>query len=132
MADIIDRFMMNLSAVCEIPVTRLFGRSPAGQNATSDFRNYYDKVMSDQKTKLKPSLQHLVNMINKYIKVKTNPTIKFNPVWEPTEEEEINMRNKQAQTDKIYAEMGALTAEEIMESRFRGGYSYETSIEEAK
>ena len=38
--DILDKTQTMLSAVSEIPVTILFGRSPGGQNATgdSDFR----------------------------------------------------------------------------------------------
>lgn len=37
-----------LSAVSEIPVTILFGRSPCGQNATgdSDFEQYYSMVQN--------------------------------------------------------------------------------------
>jgi phage-related protein (TIGR01555 family) len=33
---VVDRMMMNLSAVTDYPVTILFGRSPAGQNATGE------------------------------------------------------------------------------------------------
>lgn len=44
--EIYETIMMDLAGACRIPVTKLFGRSPAGMNATgeSDLQNYYDYV----------------------------------------------------------------------------------------
>ena len=129
--DVMDRFMMMLSAVSEIPMTRLFGRSPAGQNATgeSDLTNYYDMVSSRQETQLQPQLQELVNLINLYTKVAKEPQVVFNSLWEPTQTETQVMKKQQAETDKTYIDAGVLTAEEVRASRFENGYSYETHIE---
>jgi phage-related protein (TIGR01555 family) len=46
LADVYDRMMMDVSGAARIPVTKLFGRSPAGMNATgeSDMRNYNDYI----------------------------------------------------------------------------------------
>lgn len=127
-----DRFMMNLSAETEIPVTLLFGRSPAGENATgeSDLRKYYDMIKSKQKTWLTPPLQTLVNHINSYLKVVPDkPVIKYNGIWEPTQEEMVNMQNKQADTDIKYISSGVLNPVEVTESRFGGGeYSFDTKL----
>lgn len=131
--EVIDRFMMNLSAVSEIPVTRLFGRSPAGQNSTgeSDTRIYYDMVSSKQNTWLRPPLQYLVKLINLYLKVtKDDPIIEFNPIWEPTQKELIEMRDKQSQTDERYINTGVVSPEEVRSNRFENGFSFETEIEE--
>lgn len=132
--DTMDRFMIMVSAVSEIPVTRLFGRSPAGENATgdADLRTYYDMVQSKQKTTLMPPLQLLVNMINKYTETakEGDAVIEFNPVWVPTQKEMIEMRDKQSQTDERYVNMGVLDAEEIRTSRFENGYSFETELQE--
>ena len=35
-ADTYDRFMMDVAGAAETPVTKLFGRSPAGMNATGE------------------------------------------------------------------------------------------------
>jgi phage-related protein (TIGR01555 family) len=80
--DVIDRYMMNLSGVTGIPVTRLFGRSPAGQNATgeADMRNYYDMVRSKQKIELSAPLQKLVDLIAVIEKVPGEHPITFNPL----------------------------------------------------
>ena len=46
LADVYDRVMMDVAGAARTPVTKLFGRSPAGMNATgeSDMRNYYDYI----------------------------------------------------------------------------------------
>jgi len=122
--EIIDRFMMNLSAVANIPVTKLFGRSPAGQNATgeSDMTNYYDGVKSDQKNKLLKPLQKLVNLI---AMDEEEHQVVFNPLVQMTEKEiaeieklESESYNTKATGDKTYIEMGVLTSEEVTEQRF--------------
>jgi len=134
-ADILDRFMIFLSGATGIPVTRLFGRSPAGLNSTgeSDLMNYYDMIASKQRTELMDQIEKLVFYINNSILVKSKgikePMIKFNSLFQLTEKEEITNRKTQADTDKIYLDMGAITSEEIRESRFANGYSYETTLD---
>jgi hypothetical protein len=130
---IMDRFQINLSAVSGIPVTLLFGRSPAGENSTgeSDTRAYYDSIKSKQKNWLQAPLQTLINHINTYLKVVAieDTALKFNGVWEPTESEVVNMRKAQAEIDAVYITNGVVTPEEVAESRFANGYSFETKIE---
>ena len=54
-----------LSAVTCIPQTILFGRSPAGENATgeSDLENYYNFVEGIQKRMLKKNIRTLIKAI---------------------------------------------------------------------
>jgi len=123
MADLWDRMMMMLSAVTEIPVTRLFGRSPAGQNSTgeSDLRNYYDSVKAKQETWLNPPVQDLINWINGYLKQTSTPAVKWKSVWELTETEKLANQKTQAETDKMYYDMGVLSEQEIRQHRFVDG-----------
>jgi hypothetical protein len=63
-------------------------------------------------------------------KVLDDWSLEFNPLWQPTEQETVEMRNKQAETDKIYIEQQVLTPEEVTLSRFGGDeYSIETSVD---
>ena len=64
-ADLIDRFMLSLSAVTRVPASLLFGRNPAGMNATgeSEFRAFYDAIKQEQETKLRGVLEKLVRYI---------------------------------------------------------------------
>lgn len=59
--ELIDRFMQVVSAAAEIPMTRLFGMSPAGMNATgeNDLRNYYDQVRKEQTLEMEPAMEVL-------------------------------------------------------------------------
>lgn len=63
--DIYESFMLDVAGACGIPVTRLFGRSPAGFNSTgeSDLTNYYDMVEGKQTAQLQPVLDKLLPVI---------------------------------------------------------------------
>ena len=55
-SDIYELFMMDIAMAAEIPVTKLFMRSPAGMNATgeSDMQIYYDSIEEKQESDLRP------------------------------------------------------------------------------
>lgn len=56
LSDVYELFMMDMAGAAEIPVTKLFGRSPAGLNSTgeSDMQNYYDSIEEKQESDLRP------------------------------------------------------------------------------
>lgn len=66
LSDIYELFMMDIAGAAEIPVTKLFGRSPAGLNATgeSDLTNYYDMIAQKQEAQLRPALDRLVPVLS--------------------------------------------------------------------
>ncbi len=111
--EMLDRFGLALSAVSGIPFTVLFGRSPAGMNATgkSDLENWYDLIRQIQKRQLKKPLDRLVRllMICKEGLFKGRQPemwkVEFKPLWLPSDKE-------QAETDKIKAEAKEKTANE--------------------
>ena len=63
--DIIDSTCNMLSAVTDIPQTILFGRSPAGMNATgeNDMENYYNMVENIQKQNMKANARIVIDLI---------------------------------------------------------------------
>ncbi len=120
-AEIINSSCNLLAAVCHIPQTVLFGRSPAGQNATgeSDLENYYNYVEQIQKTMLKGNLRRLLDLIGIIVQ---EPQIKFkfNPLWSLSELETAQLEKERAaaalsraETVRLYAELQALTPAEI-------------------
>lgn len=137
--ELLDRFMMALSAVTRIPVALLFGRSAAGMNSTGelDVTNFYDYIRQQQQKKLKPTLEKLIRYM---FLCKDNPyngqepdnwTITFNPLEEPSQNDEANFKKTISEIDEKYYSMGVLTADEIRESRFGSGiYSANTSLSE--
>lgn len=126
--DILDSACNMLSAVTNIPQTKLFGRSPAGENSTGegDMENYYKFVEKIQKLNLKNNVRTLIDIILIVGKVKgkyqdiPGYKLKFNPLWSLSEAEQAAVdRTKaetehiKAQTAQIYVDMQALDASEV-------------------
>ena len=63
--DVHESMCLNLCGASHYPMTKLFGRSPAGMNATgeSDLKNYYDYVDSLRESKLRPALEKLLPVL---------------------------------------------------------------------
>lgn len=125
LADLMDRYQMNLAGVSNYPVTRLFGRSPAGMNATgeSDTLNYYDGVKSEQGNILKKPIQKLVNIISIYLGLSKNSNdvkfpIIFNPLFQMTEKEETELNKIKSDTYNTYINNGVLDNMEVREKEF--------------
>lgn len=140
---ITQEFQQALSAVTSIPVTILFGRSPAGQNATgdSDFENFYNMVQRIQQLKLRPHLLRLLEIVNACsdysVHLPHEYTIEFKPLWNATDKE-------QAETDKLRADakaqeanamntlvqVGALDASEVRDTlKENGDYTMDDSLD---
>lgn len=134
--ELLDRYMMFVSGVCDIPVTLLFGRSPAGMNATgeSDKINYNNMIRANQKNELKPQLLKLaryINAANNFIVPDDDLDIEFNSLTQETEKEKVEKRKLQTDIDVAYINSGVLDPEEIRQSRFGGdSYSIETVLDD--
>lgn len=63
--DVYEGIMMDLSGACRIPATKLFGRSPAGMNATgeSDLQNYYDYIDEVRESQFREQVGLLLPLI---------------------------------------------------------------------
>lgn len=63
--DIYESFMLDIAGACEMPVTKLFGREPAGFNSTgeSDLTQYYDTLEEKQETYLQSIIDKLLPII---------------------------------------------------------------------
>jgi hypothetical protein len=118
-----------------MPVTVLFGESPAGLNATgaSEIRNYYDRIKSRQKTDLLPQLRQVIRLL---MLAKRGPTkgklpdkwsVTFRPLWQPTEGEIADAYSKFAAGDAANVNAQILEPEEIAISRY-GGRKFSTVV----
>ncbi len=124
--DILQEMEVWISGQSDIPCAILFGRSPAGMDATgeSDFENYYNMVQRIQSSKVKPCLSRLIELTNLRKDIKLNLpeeyTIEFNPLWNPSEKEvaetgfiKAQSEEKEANTLKLYADMQAMDPSEV-------------------
>jgi phage-related protein (TIGR01555 family) len=95
LSDIYEMFMMDVAGSAEIPVTKLFMRSPAGMNATgeSDLQNYYDSLEEKQEAQFRPVIDKILPIMcmSEFGAVPDDLDFEFNPVRRPTEEEKKNI-----------------------------------------
>lgn len=131
--DILDRSMQRLSAAACMPMTVLWGMSPAGMNATgeSDTRMWYDQVKAYQEKVLRPRLLRVVRLMAQSIGA--DPLVWevcFPSLWQQSEKEKAEVRKLVAETDAIYIDKEVLLPEEVALSRFGvSGYSSETQVD---
>lgn len=101
-ADVYDRIMMDVSGAARIPVTKLFGRSPAGMNATgeSDMRNYYDYVDSVRERDFRRAIEKLLPImaVSTWGAIPDDLDIDFPPMQDPNALEMADIAQKKAAT----------------------------------
>jgi phage-related protein (TIGR01555 family) len=88
---IMDAFDQSFASVADIPFTRLYGRSPAGMNATgeSDDNNWNKMVATGQKLETRPCLEQLDPFLIRSAGVDPDKvTWKFAPLDVPSEQDE--------------------------------------------
>lgn len=99
--EIYESFMMDVSGASGYPVTKLFGRSPAGMNATgeSDMQNYYETLQQNQSTYLAPVLNKVLPVLSMSLlgRVPDDLDYEFNPVRTPTDDELANIVQQKTQ-----------------------------------
>lgn len=126
--DVIDATCNMLSALTNIPQTILFGRSPAGMNATgdSDFESYYNFVEKIQRLMLKRNLRTLLDVVFRAgiasgdVAEEPDYKLEFKPMWSlsDTEQAAVDQTKAQtalvkAQTAQAYVDMQALDPTEV-------------------
>lgn len=98
-----DRFMMDVAGAAETPVTKLFGRSPAGMNATgeSDMQNYYDTIEEKQEAELRPVYDKIlpIMFISTLGGIPDDWDYEFNPIRRPHDDEMADLASKN--TDSV-------------------------------
>lgn len=112
-----------VSAVANVPATRLLGTSPKGFNSTGqhELKVYHEMLASLQENDLDPLLdRHYQLMMKAYVepefKMKLTPKVVFNPLDVPTEKERAEIQKLKADTYATLQGTGAITAQEIAEA----------------
>lgn len=119
--ELIQVYLLIASGAADIPATRMVGQSPAGLSATgeSDIRNYYDRISSDQKNVLQPSLEPLDEVLM-WSAFGTRPEEIFynwNPLWQMTATEKAANAKSKADTFAIDVSSGVIEASIMREAR---------------
>lgn len=102
LADVYDRVMMDVAGAARTPVTKLFGRSPAGMNSTgeSDMNNYYDYIDGLRENQFRPLLEKIlpVMMLSAWGAVPDDLDIDFPPLQTPDSSEIADIAEKKTQS----------------------------------
>ncbi len=129
--DILDATCNMLSAVTNIPQTILFGRSPAGMNATgeNDLENYYNMVENIQKQNMKANSRTVIDLILLQGKLEgripeiPKYKVSFASLWSMSETEQAavektkaDTKHTKAQTAQIYMDSSVLDPSEVRKS----------------
>lgn len=138
MPDMLDQFMLDVCAHADFPATVLWGRSPAGMNATgeSDLQLWDNKIQSLREHHIRARAQQLVLAL---MYSKQGPTrgqiyegwrVYFPPLRELTDLEKADVRLKNSQADASDINAGILLPQEAAMSHYRPeGYSQEVQID---
>lgn len=145
--DVIDSTCNMLSAVTNIPQTVLFGRSPAGMNATgdSDMENFYNMVENIQKQNMKSNARTVIDLILRQGmiegKLQEIPKykVKFAVLWSMSETEKATVQKTKADTEyvkaqtvQVYMDNNVIDPSEVRKSLTSEGKCYidKTSLKE--
>lgn len=114
---VLDLLMTWISGAADIPVTRLFGTSAKGLNATGegDMDNYFNGLSSKRMTQVDPGLRMLDEVL---VRSAIGRWIDdFNYVWNPFKQPDIvqiaTANKAKADTDIAYKDAGVITTSQI-------------------
>lgn len=117
MPALLQELQINTAGAFDMPATRLFGRSPAGMNATgeSDLRNWYDRCQAYGQRVIQPRLEQLLEVTEGH-----HIDVEFDSLWEPTDKEKADIRSTQiAGTERLWS-MGVVSDAEIRAAMIDG------------
>lgn len=112
-----------MAAVSHIPLVKLTGITPAGLNANSDgeIRVWYDYVAGYQAHNTGPLMEWILDLVqlSEYGEIDTGLSWAWNPLYELTDLELADVREKNARTDLTYTEIGAIDGD-MVQKRLAG------------
>lgn len=138
MPQMLDQFMLDVASAVDYPATVLWGRSPAGMNATgeSDLEIWYSGCDDYREHHIRPRGHRLVEVL---MAARQGPTqgrvfdgwrVIFPALRQVSEAVKADIRLKTSQADASDITQGILLPQEVAVSRFRPeGYSQETQID---
>lgn len=114
---LLDKFGEQIAGDLQIPITRLFGASPGGMNATgdSDLATYYDGLSKQQESKLRVPFQKVINLIHRSLYGTALPKgtrIRFNSLYQLSEKETAELAEKNISSIIDAVTSGIITADE--------------------
>lgn len=139
LSELLQSIGTRLAAEARMPESKLFGTQPGGMSDGKQdgaLELWHKEIGAEQEEELSPAYLKIARlvMLAKDCNVKAEPDeycVEWNPLSELSQPEEATMHLAQAQADEIYANLGALSGQELRDNRFNGEYSLSTVIDES-
>lgn len=118
--ELVNTFVEILCAAADIPAVRFLGTPPSGLNTDgkSALENYYGRIETDQKTKLLPKLNKLLEVLIPSVfgeSVNVDDVfIEFKPLWVPSEKETADTRKVNVDSFVALANTGIFSDHEML------------------
>ena len=116
-APVLETFMTWISGAADIPVTRLFGTSAKGMNATGegDMNNYNNSIRSKQLTQVDPGLRQLDEVLVRSALGYWPDDFNYvwNPLAQPNELQIAQAAKTRADKDMLYLAEGVITVSQV-------------------
>lgn len=111
-----EEFKQSVCGAADIPYTRLWGKSPAGMNATgeSDMLNYFDNIQSIQENDLRPGINWMDSIILSSADIEGPLQYEFKPLKQLTEVEQADVDSKNAIRDRTYIDAAVIEPSDVM------------------
>lgn len=131
--EITEKLLQVVAGAADMPVTRLYGRSPTGLNATgaADLESYYTFVKGKQQTLLRPALERLDEVLVRAAtgRKPRNLFYDWRTLWSPAITDLADVNAKHASAVEAYSRSGVFTKEalqaaavnQLQEDGFLGG-----------
>ena len=115
--DLCDRFALDVAGAADVPLTRLFGQSPGGLNATgeSDLQNYDNHIAARQRSNLTPQMYQLDRVLVRSALGHMPDDYRFtwNPLRAMSAKDKSAIQFQNAQRDDIYLTQEVVQPEHV-------------------
>ena len=118
---LLTAYLQIASGAADIPASRFLGLPHRGLNASgeADFRNYYDRLASEQSVSLTPAMNILDEVLIRSALGNRPEEIyyEWNSLWQQTDGEKADLALKKAQVYKIDADEGQIPPTALAHAR---------------
>lgn len=127
LADLLVELAQTVSAAADMTMTRLFGRAPAGLNATGEYDQDadHDRIETEQTDVYTHPIESVLRMVMLSTDGPTGGkeppdwSISWNPLKQQSAKEIAETRKLDAETDQVRIDSGVITARIAAESHFK-------------
>lgn len=110
--EMMDRIFLELGGAARTPLTKIFGRSPAGQNATgeSDERMWYEEIGNEQVNEIEPGLVQLLMMLTAG---RWDGGVEWIGLERPNDLIDAQVKTERAKYWQILEDVGSVSGEQV-------------------